>query len=105
MHDHIQLKDGNTGFSGDHLGGGDTAKGLRKNGGKTVVAHFRDQMNQLRGGGFAAGLLFNSLQNDQTKGIGQICKTVMEGDQLPAAEGRELCFTVGLQRIQILKKG
>ena len=58
-----------------------------------------DQLDQLGGGGFGAGLFFDRPENVQVEAFRKIGEAVVEGDQFPGGKAGQLCFAVGLQGI------
>ena len=96
-HRHVQSEACAPRLPGDDACGGDTAAFFGEDGGKTVVLHFFNQVDQLLGGSFAAGFFLDGFQNFQIKGLCEIGKAVMEGNQIAAGEGREGFFTIGIQ--------
>ena len=59
-----------------------------------------DQIDQFLGRGLAAGFLLHCRQNFQVKGLGEVGKAIVEGDQLPAGELGQVILAVLLQGIQ-----
>ena len=65
-----------------------------------MMLHLFDQMDQLFGRSLAAGFFFHSFQDMQIKAVGEIGKSIMEGDQIPTGQGFQLRLSIGIQCFQ-----
>ena len=79
----------------NHLRGGIGPVDLGKDGGKLVKADLRHDVRHLTGGGLAAGFLLHGAEDGQVEGVGEIGKSVVEGDKFPTGEG----FQGGLHQV------